>query len=70
MAWRLALNEDVDVSALEQFAAQTKNKLEYIRGTALVLRVKGRKGDEVADSLGVGRQAVYKWEKMLCQAWD
>ena len=61
MAWRLALKED-DLSALEGFASETKDKLEYIRGTALIQRAKGKRGDEVANELGVGRQAVYKWE--------
>ena len=53
-----------DVRALEEFANKTKDKIEYIRGMALELRAKGKKGKDVADSLGVGRQAVYKWEKM------
>ena len=49
---------------LEEFATQTKDKVEYIRGTALLLRTKGKKADEVADELGVCRGAVFKWERL------
>ncbi len=67
MPWRLALKED-EVSSLQEFADKTKDKIEYIRATALVQRTRGKKGDEVANELGVGRQAVYKWEKMYSKS--
>jgi hypothetical protein len=35
MGWRFALKED-DAGALEIFASQTKDKIEYIRVMALV----------------------------------
>jgi hypothetical protein len=43
-----------ETSAL--YVSKTKDKIEYLRGTALLLlRAKGRKADEVADELGVRR---------------
>jgi hypothetical protein len=66
MAWRLT-PADSDTSALEGFVSKTKDKTEYIRGTALLLRAKGRKADEVTDELGVCRGAVFKWERLYAK---
>ncbi|MCL5069079.1 MAG: helix-turn-helix domain-containing protein, partial [Thaumarchaeota archaeon] len=66
MAWRLT-PADCDTSALEGFVSKTKDKIEYVRGTALLLRAKGRKADEVADELGVCRGAVFKWERIYAK---
>jgi transposase len=64
MTWRLTPPAS-DTSALEEFVRKTKDKTEYIRGTALLLRAKGRKADEVADELDVCRGAVFKWERLF-----
>ena len=62
MAWRSIPNED-GLRELEEFTSRTKDKLEYIRGRALVLRAGGKKGDEVAAELDVSRGSVYEWER-------
>src|SRR5208283_5679058 len=49
------------------FVGKTKDKIEYIRGTALLLRAKGKKADEVANELGVCMGAVFKWERMYAK---
>lgn|SRR5487761_677355 len=66
MAWRLTPAAS-ETSALEGFVSKTKDKIEYVRGTALLLRAKGRKADEVADELGVCRGAVFKWERIYAK---
>ncbi|MCL5066888.1 MAG: hypothetical protein M1368_00860 [Thaumarchaeota archaeon] len=52
MVWRSIPNED-GLRELEEFTSRTKDKLEYIRGRALLLRARGRKGDEAASELGM-----------------
>ena len=61
MAWRSIPKQD-SIRALEEFTSKTKDKLEYIRGRALVMRAGGKKADEVARELGVSRGSVYEWE--------
>ena len=61
MAWRSIPKLD-KVRALEEFTRKTKDKLEYIRGRALLLIAGGKKGGEVARELGVSRGSVYEWE--------
>jgi transposase len=50
--------------ALERFVGTTKDKVEYIRGTALLMRGRGKKVKEVSKELGVSMGAVFKWQRM------
>ena len=52
---------------MEGFVSKTKDKVEYVRGTALLLRAKGKKTGEVADELGVCMGAVFKWERLYAK---
>jgi hypothetical protein len=45
MAWRLTPTT-ADMSTSEEFVSKTKDKIEYVRGTAVLFRAKGRKADE------------------------
>jgi transposase len=47
---------------LERFARETKNKLEYARGTAMLMRWRGKKVKDVARELNVCEGTVFKWE--------
>ena len=67
MAWR-SIPKQESILALEEFTRKTKDKLEYIRGRALVLRAQGKKGDEVARELGVSRGSVYEWESRYAKS--
>lgn len=67
MAWRSIPKKD-SIRALEEFTNKTNNKLEYIRGRALLLRAKGKSGDEVAAELGVSRGSVYEWESRYAKS--
>jgi transposase len=67
MAWRSIPKQD-GIRALEEFTSKTKDKLEYIRGRALVLRAQGKNGDEVARELGVSRGSVYEWESRYAKS--
>lgn len=67
MAWRSIPKKD-SIRALEEYTSKTEDKLEYIRGRALVLRAQGKKGDEVAAELGVSRGSVYEWESRYAKS--
>jgi len=47
--------------ALERFVSTTNDKVEYIRGTALLMRAKRRKVKGVAQELHICMGAVFKW---------
>jgi transposase len=67
MVWR-SVPEQGSIRALEEFTRKTKDKLEYIRGRALLLRAGGKKGGEVARELGVSRGSVYEWESRYAKS--
>ena len=48
--------------ALGRFINSTKDKLEYVRAVAILMRAKGKKVREVVDALHVSMSAVFKWE--------
>lgn len=47
---------------LERLVRETKNKLEYARGTAVLMRWRGKKVKDTARELNVCEGAVFKWE--------
>lgn len=50
---------------LGRLAERTKDRKEYVRATGLLMRWKGMKAREVADSLRVSMSAVFRWEALL-----
>lgn len=49
---------------LEKFVRETKDKREYARGTAILMRWRGKTAKEVARELNVCDRAVFKWERV------
>jgi len=49
---------------LERFIRETKDKLEYARGTAILMRWRGKKVKDVAKELNICEGAVFKWERV------
>lgn len=49
---------------LERFVRETRDKREYTRGTAILMRWRGKKAKEVARELNVCMGAVFKWERL------
>ena len=54
-----------DRRRLSRIAERTKDRKEYVRATGLLMRWKGMKAREVADSLHVSISAVFRWEAIL-----
>lgn len=50
---------------LERFVKETRDKGEYARGTALLMRWRGKKAKDVARELNVSMDAVFKWERLF-----
>lgn len=50
---------------LERFVRETRDKGEYARGTALLMRWRGKKAKDVARELNVSMDAVFKWERLF-----
>ena len=53
-----------DRRILERFVRTTGDKAEYMRGTALLMRARGKKVKEVARELNVCMGAVFKWSSL------
>lgn len=49
---------------LDRFVRETKDKLEYARGTAIMMRWSGVVVKDVARQLNVCMGAVFKWERL------
>ena len=49
---------------LDRFVRETKNKLEYTRGTAIMMRWRGVVVKDVARQLNVCMGVVFKWERL------
>ena len=49
---------------LERFVRGTGDKREYARGTAILMRWRGKKAKDVARELNVCMGAVFKWERL------
>lgn len=49
---------------LERFVRETKDKLEYARGTAIMMRWRGGMVRDVARQLNVCMGAVFRWERL------
>jgi transposase len=49
---------------LERFVRETRDKAEYARGTAILMRWRGKTVKEVARELNVCMGAVFKWERL------
>ena len=64
MKFRLTRNEK---SNLSRFVKRTKDKMEYVRASAILMRSKGMKVKQVASSLQVCMGAVFKWEREALQ---
>jgi len=47
---------------LDSFVRETRDKQEYARGTAILMRWRGKKAKDVARELNVCMGAVFKWE--------
>lgn len=52
---------------LDRFIRGTKDKLEYARGTAIVMRWRGVMAKDVTRQLGVCMGVVFKWERLYRQ---
>ena len=50
---------------LDKFVRETKDKREYARGTAILMRWRGKPAREVAEQLNVSDRAVFKWEEPI-----
>jgi transposase len=61
MKFRLTRNER---RHLDRFVRETKDKQEYARGTAILMRWRGKKAKDVARELNVCMGAVFKWERV------
>lgn len=48
---------------LEKFVRETREKREYARGTAILMRWRGTKAKDVARQLNVTMDAVFRWER-------
>jgi transposase len=48
---------------LAKFVRETKDKREYARGTAILMRWRGKNAREVAEQLNVSDRAVFKWQR-------
>lgn len=53
---------------IEKFIKETKDKLEYARGTAILMRWRGKKAKDVARELNVCEGAIFKWERVYRKA--
>jgi transposase len=51
--------------SIRRFMRTTKEKEEYLRGMALLLRSKGRRVKEVARELGVCEGVIFKWQALF-----
>ena len=49
---------------LDRFVRETRDKLEYARGTAIMMRWRGIMVKDVASQLGVCMGVVFKWERL------
>ena len=61
MKFRLDRNEK---RVLSRFVKGTKDKMEYARSSAILMRSRGVKAKDVARSLQVCMGAVFKWERL------
>ena len=61
MKFRLTRNER---RTLSRFVKKTRDKMEYARASAILMRSKGMKVKQVASSLQVCMGAVFKWERL------
>ena len=61
MKFRLTRNER---RHLDRFVRETRDKQEYARGTAILMRSRGKKAKDVARELNVCMGAVFKWERV------
>ena len=61
MKFRLTRNE---MRKLSRFVKKTRDKMEYARASAILMRSKGMKVKQVASSLQVCMGAVFKWERL------
>ena len=61
MKFKLTRNEKRNLS---RFVKRTKDKMEYARASAILMRSKGMKVKQVASSLQVCMGAVFKWERL------
>jgi transposase len=61
MKFKLTRNER---RHLDSFVRETKDKQEYARGTAILMRWRGKKAKDVAKELNVCMGAVFKWERV------
>ncbi|MDG7016378.1 MAG: helix-turn-helix domain-containing protein [Nitrososphaerota archaeon] len=61
MKFRLTRNERRNLS---RFVKRTRGKMEYARGSAILMRSKGMKVKQVAGSLQVCMGAVFRWERL------
>jgi transposase len=61
MKFRLTRNERRNLS---RFVKRTRDKMEYVRAGAILMRSKGMKAKQVASSLQVCTGAVFKWERL------
>lgn len=61
MKFKLDRNEK---RALSRFVKRTKDKMEYARASAILMRSKGMSVEQVAGSLQVCMGAVFKWERL------
>jgi transposase len=52
---------------LDRFVRETKDKLEYARGTAIMMRWRGVMVKDVASQLNVCMGVVFKWERLYRQ---
>jgi transposase len=59
--FKLTRNEKRNLS---KFVKRTKDKMEYARTSAILMRSKGMKVKQVANSLHVCVGAVFKWERL------
>lgn len=48
---------------LEKFIGETKDKQEYARGTAILMRWRGKKAKDVARELNITTRTVFGWER-------
>ena len=61
MKFRLARKER---RHLDTFVRETKDKQEYARATAILMRWRGKKAKDVARELNVCMGVVFKWERL------
>lgn len=61
MKFRLDRNEK---RTLSRFVRRTKDKMEYARASAILMRSRGMTAKQVADSLQVCMGVVFKWERL------